>query len=108
MGKTEPALHALSPTATGSKAEFWMPFTANRDFKADPKIVVARRGHVLLERSRRQDHRRVVGAVLRQRRPRPQGDRRRGAPAAARARFRAAVHAWASEELRARRRASPS
>ena len=44
MGKTEPALHALSPAATGSTAEFWMPFTANRDFKSDPKIVVRAEG----------------------------------------------------------------
>ncbi len=44
MGKTEPALHALSPTATGSTDELWMPFTANRDFKSDPKIVVRAEG----------------------------------------------------------------
>ena len=44
MGKTESAVHATPPASTGSKAEFWMPFTANRDFKSDPKMVVRAEG----------------------------------------------------------------
>ena len=60
------------------------------------------RRDVLLERSRREDHRRIVGAVLCCRRSRPQGDRRGGAPAALRSRFRRPVPACAPEELRAR------
>jgi len=44
MGKTESALHATPAATTGSKAEYWMPFTANRDFKADPKMVVRAEG----------------------------------------------------------------
>ena len=55
-----------------------------------------------MERPRRQDHRRVVGAVLRLRRPRPQGDRRRRRRAAPRARFLRAVPARPSEAVRAR------
>ena len=62
----------------------------------------ARRRDVPVERPRRQDHRRVVGAVLRLRRPRPQGDRRRGRRAVAGARFLRAVPARASEAVRAR------
>jgi beta-alanine--pyruvate transaminase len=44
MGHNEPQVHATSTAVTGSKAEFWMPFTANRDFKADPKMVVRAEG----------------------------------------------------------------
>ncbi|MBS0319895.1 MAG: aminotransferase class III-fold pyridoxal phosphate-dependent enzyme [Proteobacteria bacterium] len=44
MGKTESALHAGATQATGSLAEYWMPFTSNRDFKADPKMVVRAEG----------------------------------------------------------------
>jgi len=44
MGKSESIVHATPPVSTGSKAEYWMPFTANRDFKADPKMVVRAEG----------------------------------------------------------------
>ena len=44
MGHTEPQVHAAPTAVTGSKAEFWMPFTSNRDFKADPKMVVRAEG----------------------------------------------------------------
>ena len=57
---------------------------------------------VPVERPRRQDHRRVVGPLLRLRRPRPQGDRRGGRQATARARLLRAVPARAPEAVRAR------
>ncbi len=28
-------------------SSFWMPFTANRQFKAAPRLIEARQGHVL-------------------------------------------------------------
>ena len=57
---------------------------------------------VPLERPRRQDHRCVVGALLRLRRPRAQGDRRRRRRPVAGARFLRAVPARASQAVRAR------
>ena len=57
---------------------------------------------VPVERPRRQDHRRLVGPVLRFRRARPQGDRRGRRQAAARARLLRAVPARAPEAIRAR------
>jgi len=44
MGHNDSVLQAATPAVTGSKAEYWMPFTANRDFKADPKMVVRAEG----------------------------------------------------------------
>ncbi len=44
MGHTDSVLHDTPRAASGSKAEYWMPFTANRDFKADPKMVVRAEG----------------------------------------------------------------
>lgn len=44
MGKTENAVHADATSRTGSMAEYWMPFTSNRDFKSDPKMVVRAEG----------------------------------------------------------------
>ena len=66
------------PRSTISLDEYWMPFTPNRDFKADPKMVVRAegmylwndRGDKLIDAS--------SGPVLRRRRPLPQGDRRGG------------------------------
>ena len=108
MGHAEFTLRNQPTQKPLSLDELWMPFTPNRDFKADPKIVVRAEGMYYWNDRGEQDHRRVVGAVLRRRRPWPQGNRRRRASAAARARFRRAVPARASEELRAgvaRRRA---
>ena len=48
----------------------WMPFTANRQFKKKPRLLVARRGHALLEPRRPAGARRHVGPVVRERRPR--------------------------------------
>ncbi|MCC7325679.1 MAG: aminotransferase class III-fold pyridoxal phosphate-dependent enzyme [Burkholderiales bacterium] len=44
MGHTEAAVHDTSSRVSGSRAEYWMPFTANRDFKNDPKMVVRAEG----------------------------------------------------------------
>jgi beta-alanine--pyruvate transaminase len=44
MGHTDSVLQNATQATTGSKAEYWMPFTANRDFKADPKMVVRAEG----------------------------------------------------------------
>ncbi len=62
----------------------------------------SRRRRVAVERPRRQDHRRVVGPVLRIRGTRPQGDRRGRRQAAPRARLLRAVPARTSETVRAR------
>jgi len=44
MGHTDSVMQNATHAATGSKAEYWMPFTSNRDFKADPKMVVRAEG----------------------------------------------------------------
>jgi beta-alanine--pyruvate transaminase len=44
MGHTDSVMQEATHAATGSKAEYWMPFTSNRDFKADPKMVVRAEG----------------------------------------------------------------
>ena len=62
----------------------------------------ARGGHVPVERARRPADRRVVGPVLRERRPLPQGDRAGGRRAARRARLHRAVYSRPSEAVRAR------
>ena len=61
---------------------FWLPFTPNRDFKARPRMLARAEGHVFLRRRRPRAARRVLGAVVLERGPRPQGDRRRDPRAA--------------------------
>ena len=56
----------------------WMPFTGNRQFKAHPRMIVARRGRVLHRRRRQEDLRRPLGPVVLRPRPRPPRDRRGG------------------------------
>ena len=62
----------------------------------------AGRRHVRLERARRAADRRVLGPVLRQRRPLPPRDRRRRLRATLRARLHRPLHARAPEAVRAR------
>ena len=62
--------------------EYWMPFTPNREFKADPQMVVRAEGMFYWNDRGDKIDRRVVGPLLRQCRPRPQGDRRGRRPAA--------------------------
>ena len=82
---------------------FWMPFTANRQFKQAPRLFVGAEGmHYVTD-----DGRRVldgtVGAVVRQRRALPAEDRRGDPPAGRRARLRRPSR-WATR----RRSSAPS
>ena len=54
---------------------YWMPFTANRQFKKAPRLLAKRQGHVLLDARGPPDPRRHGRAVVRQRRPRAAEDR---------------------------------
>jgi beta-alanine--pyruvate transaminase len=59
MGQAETNLRDKSPTTQVSLDEYWMPFTPNREFKSDPKIVVraegmyywSDRGHKIIDAS---------------------------------------------------------
>ena len=44
MGHAELTLHSDPATRRISLDEYWMPFTPNRDFKHDPKMVVRAEG----------------------------------------------------------------
>jgi len=44
MGHAELTLHDTPVTKTISMDEYWMPFTPNRDFKNDPKMIVRAEG----------------------------------------------------------------
>ncbi len=44
MGKAEPKLHDQAVERRISLDEYWMPFTPNRDFKHEPKMVVRAEG----------------------------------------------------------------
>ena len=47
MGHADQPLHASAALRSAdalSLAEYWMPFTPNRDFKRDPKMVVRAEG----------------------------------------------------------------
>jgi beta-alanine--pyruvate transaminase len=59
---------------------FWMPFTANRQFKQNPRMLVGAKDMHLHRLRRPQDPRRHGGPVVRQRRPLPPEDHR-GDPA---------------------------
>ncbi len=51
MGHAELTLHDTLAARTSSMDEYWMPFTPNRDFKHDPKMVVRAEGmHLWNER----------------------------------------------------------
>ncbi|MDQ6621049.1 MAG: aminotransferase class III-fold pyridoxal phosphate-dependent enzyme [Pseudomonadota bacterium] len=47
MGHAEPSVQQHAGVATPSLDAYWMPFTSNRDFKHDPKIVVRGEGMYL-------------------------------------------------------------
>ena len=77
---------------TNNLEAYWMPFTANRQFKKAPRMLVARRGHALRDRRRPQGARRHRRPVVRQRRPRPAARSSRRSPTqVARARLRAGL-----------------
>jgi beta-alanine--pyruvate transaminase len=44
MGHVEPTLHEDTSARSLSLDSYWMPFTPNRDFKSDPKMVVRAEG----------------------------------------------------------------
>ena len=44
MGHAEPTLHEQAVAKTDALDAYWMPFTPNRDFKSDPKMVVRAEG----------------------------------------------------------------
>lgn len=44
MGKAEPTLHEQVAARQPSLDEYWMPFTPNRDFRLEPKMVVRAEG----------------------------------------------------------------
>lgn len=47
MGHAEPTLHGQAAATKMSLDEYWMPFTPNREFKADPQMVVRAEGMYL-------------------------------------------------------------
>ena len=47
MGHAELTIHEQSATKRISLDEYWMPFTPNREFKADPQVVVRAEGMYL-------------------------------------------------------------
>ena len=80
----------------------WMPFTGNRQFKANPRMIVGRRGRVLHRRRRQEDLRRALGPVVLRPRPRPPRDRRGGRQDGRDARLLARVPVRPSALVRAR------
>ena len=44
MGHADSTLRDRAPARQFSLDEYWMPFTPNRDFKSDPKMVVRAEG----------------------------------------------------------------
>ena len=83
----EPAMSRPGRPASPSRADleaYWMPFTANRQFKAKPRLLAQGLGHALLDAGRPPDSRRRRGPVVRERRPRPPRDHRSGRAASSR------------------------
>ena len=81
---------------------FWMPFTANRQFKQAPRMFVSRQGHALHHQRRPQGARRHGRAVVRQCRPLPAEDHRGDPATGSRARLRAGLPDGPSDGVRAR------
>ncbi|CAH2778303.1 MAG: Omega-amino acid--pyruvate aminotransferase (EC [uncultured Paraburkholderia sp.] len=53
-------------------SSFWMPFTANRQFKAATRLLESAKGHVLLpQHGRPRSARRLRRSLVRERGPRP-------------------------------------
>ena len=102
MGHADATMTQTAATRALSLDEYWMPFTPNRDFKHDPKMVVRAEGMYYWNDRGDKIIDGASGSVLRCRGPRAARDRRRGERAVARARLRRAVHARTSEAVRAR------
>ena len=72
-------MSAPSQAATNNLEAFWMPFTANRQFKQAPRMFVVRKGHALHHIRRPPGAGRNSWPLVLQRRPFPSQDRRSGA-----------------------------
>ena len=55
----------LSTMQRAELESLWLPFTANRQFKENPRLLIQGRGHVLLDARGPKDPRRHRGAVVR-------------------------------------------
>ena len=53
MGHAETKIQEAPRASAYSMEEYWMPFTPNRDFKHDPKMVVRAEGMYLWNDPRR-------------------------------------------------------
>ena len=82
MGHAEMKIQDAPHARTISMDEYWMPFTPNRDFKHEPKMVVRAEGMYLWNERGDRLIDASSGSVLRQRRPLPQGNRGGGRRAA--------------------------
>ena len=102
MGHAEFTLHDQPAARRISLDEYWMPFTPNRDFKRDPKMVVRAEGMYFWNDRGDRILDGAAGLFCVAAGPRPQGDRRRGRAPVARTRLRRAVHARPPEAVRVR------
>src|SRR5664279_5319058 len=92
--------NVATATVPNDLEPYWMPFTANRAFKARPRLVVRAKdmhyftaeGRKLIDGSR---------AVVHQCRPQPRSDRGGDPAPGGRARLRAGVPVFASQGVRA-------
>jgi beta-alanine--pyruvate transaminase len=79
----------MNTSKPASMSSFWMPFTNNRDFKAQPRLLVSAKGMYYRDVDGKEGARRHRRPVVRALRPRPAEDRRRdrrnGRPARLRA-----------------------
>ena len=66
-----PAMNAPAPSPREQMEAFWMPFTANRQFKANPRMLAKAEGMHYWTPEGRQILDAVAGPLVRQRRPRP-------------------------------------
>ena len=94
----DPALmHAAEATGTipGVKMDaYWMPFTANRQFKKAPRLLARASGMHYWDDHGRQILDGVAGSVVRERRPRTAAHRAGHPAAGGRTRLRAAPSRW--------------
>ena len=76
---TQPAAAHTAPRQDAAWLDaHWMPFTANRQFKRDPRMIVAAQGAYFTDGDGRQGDDQVVGHLRARQRP-PQLQRRDGA-----------------------------
>ena len=66
-----PTAASLAHADTNNLEPFFMPFTANRSFKADPRLIVGAEGVHYIARDGRRHFRRLRRALVRECRPLP-------------------------------------